>query len=100
MSVLHSVLLSCLCPVIISFLSGTRYKLASAIEGDKEQLQQLYNACIGIPQVCHQKVFTDCRSTLWSVHFATIHMSYKIGCKKIVGMDDYLEKWKPCACSQ
>ncbi|XP_059453036.1 uncharacterized protein LOC132183681 isoform X2 [Corylus avellana] len=29
---------------------GTRYKFASAIEGDKEELQQLYNACIGIPQ--------------------------------------------------
>ncbi|XP_059433101.1 probable E3 ubiquitin-protein ligase XBOS34 isoform X2 [Corylus avellana] len=33
-----------------------RYKLASAIEGDKEQLQQLYNACIGIPQVMPRPV--------------------------------------------
>lgn len=29
----------------------TRHKLASALEGDKQQLQQLYSACIGTPQV-------------------------------------------------
>jgi hypothetical protein len=79
MSVLLAVLLGCFCLVIISFLSGTRYKLASVVEGDKEQIQWLYNACVGIPQVRHQKVFKDCSSTLWFVHVATIHMSYKIG---------------------
>ncbi|KAF8388236.1 hypothetical protein HHK36_026902 [Tetracentron sinense] len=36
--------------------SKTRYKLASANEGDKQQLRWLYNACIGIPQVDHAPV--------------------------------------------
>ncbi|XP_062148472.1 putative E3 ubiquitin-protein ligase XBAT34 [Alnus glutinosa] len=34
----------------------TQYKLASPIKGDKEQLQRLYNACIGIPQVMPRPV--------------------------------------------
>ncbi|KAE7997835.1 hypothetical protein FH972_002436 [Carpinus fangiana] len=41
---------------IIDQATRTRYKLASSIEGDKEQLQRLYNACIGIPQVMTRPV--------------------------------------------
>lgn len=37
----------------------TRYKLASGVEGDKQQLQRLYNACIGIPEVMPSPVLQD-----------------------------------------
>lgn len=36
----------------------TRYKLASALEGDKQQLQRLYGACLGIPPVIPPPVNT------------------------------------------
>ncbi|XP_023907522.1 putative E3 ubiquitin-protein ligase XBAT35 isoform X4 [Quercus suber] len=42
-------------PALIIFDQGTRNTLTSPLEGDKQQLQQLYNACMGIPQ-------TQCRS--------------------------------------
>lgn len=40
-------------PVMIIFdeSTKTRYKFLSAIEGDRQQLARLYNACKGVPQV-------------------------------------------------
>ncbi|KAF9605655.1 hypothetical protein IFM89_017998 [Coptis chinensis] len=37
--------------IILNDQTKTRYKFASENEGDKQQLQWFYNACIGIPQV-------------------------------------------------
>ncbi|KAF5482410.1 hypothetical protein F2P56_002984 [Juglans regia] len=36
---------------IVDQFTKTRYKLTSTIEGDKQQLQRLHNACLGIPQI-------------------------------------------------
>ncbi|KAH9626006.1 hypothetical protein KSS87_016819 [Heliosperma pusillum] len=37
--------------VIVNESNGTRYKFISAIEGDRRQFTQLYNACKGFPEV-------------------------------------------------
>lgn len=60
-------------------LLETRYKLASANEGDKQQLRWLYNACRGIPQVQHRGVCGLLFSiTLFCMYAALIHISYKV----------------------
>ncbi|XP_023907521.1 putative E3 ubiquitin-protein ligase XBAT35 isoform X1 [Quercus suber] len=48
-------------PALIIFDQGTRTRntLTSPLEGDKQQLQQLYNACMGIPQVTPPPVPTQ-----------------------------------------
>nr|XP_023907518.1 putative E3 ubiquitin-protein ligase XBAT35 [Quercus suber]XP_023907519.1 putative E3 ubiquitin-protein ligase XBAT35 [Quercus suber]XP_023907520.1 putative E3 ubiquitin-protein ligase XBAT35 [Quercus suber]POF16970.1 isoform 2 of putative e3 ubiquitin-protein ligase xbat35 [Quercus suber] len=48
-------------PALIIFDQPTRTRntLTSPLEGDKQQLQQLYNACIGIPQVTPPPVPTQ-----------------------------------------
>lgn len=42
--------------IILDPAARTRHKLVSGIEGDKQQLQRLYNACMGIPQVMPTQV--------------------------------------------
>ncbi|KAM4070034.1 hypothetical protein ACB094_12G135000 [Castanea mollissima] len=48
-------------PAVIIFdqPTGTRNTFTSPLEGDKQQLQQLYNACIGIPPVTPPPVPTQ-----------------------------------------
>ncbi|XP_041006469.1 putative E3 ubiquitin-protein ligase XBAT34 isoform X1 [Juglans microcarpa x Juglans regia] len=48
---------------IVDQFTKTRYKLASTIEGDKQQLQRLHNACIGIPQVMPPPVLDNTQTS-------------------------------------
>ncbi|KAK9281870.1 hypothetical protein L1049_004777 [Liquidambar formosana] len=53
-------------PALIIFDNSTktRYKLASASEGDGLQIQWLYNACIGIPQGMPPSVIHDVQTSV------------------------------------
>ncbi|KAG7989594.1 hypothetical protein I3843_03G247900 [Carya illinoinensis] len=48
---------------IVDQFSKTRYKLASAIEGDKQQLRQLHNVCVGISQVMPPPVLDNTQTS-------------------------------------
>lgn len=60
-------------PALIIFdkSNKTRYKLASANEGDKQQLRWLYNACRGIPQVLPTPMLHDARPSVPASQTAT-----------------------------
>ncbi|KAA8550746.1 hypothetical protein F0562_002430 [Nyssa sinensis] len=60
-------------PALIIFEKSTktRYKFASANDGDKQQLQCLYDACRGIPQAVHPPVLHDTQTSVPATATAT-----------------------------